>query len=503
MVTAAGGLSLSRDGVPVTREAPAVVEVRVVQALSVPTQIELQLAGEHAATGGPEDWLGSVLTAAVGDRQQPLFQGDITAAEVAYGARGQRTLRLRGYDCLHRLAKRQPVRSHVNVTLTALIESLVSPLGLTVRTVAKGPRWDRWLQHGQTDLSLLTEATSAAGLYFLVIGDRLRVMTLAGEGEPISLSWGEELLEARFEQSGVHRCRQVRVMGWDAFSADPVQASVGTARAASTNREASAPLAAGEGAERTLSNGAVASADAAEHLAQGVLDRAVQSEQTLWAVAEGDPALRPGRLVGLHGLDEALGGPFVLTRVEHRLTAEQGYLCVLENPVPGPAIRRAPGSGTTLGIVTRVDDPQGLARVCVTLPAFDDLETDWLQVLLPAAGADKGIMALPDVGDRVLVLMVSANPVEALVLGGLYGVEGPPESLTEGNRVMRFIWRSPGGQRLALDDAEQSIVLRNADGSELALTPTGVRLHGARDMVIEAPGRAIRIRAASIDFEKA
>ena len=120
MVTAAGGLSLSRDGVPVTREAPAVVEVRVVQALSVPTQIELQLAGEHAATGGPEDWLGSVLTAAVGDRQQPLFQGDITAAEVAYGARGQRTLRLRGYDCLHRLAKRQPVRSHVNVTFYRL-----------------------------------------------------------------------------------------------------------------------------------------------------------------------------------------------------------------------------------------------------------------------------------------------------------------------------------------------------------------------------------------------
>lgn len=503
MVTEAADLSISRDGAPLTGEASCIVEMRVVQVLSAPTQMELVLTGSERETGSPDDWLGSALVARVGEGQRVLFDGDVLAAEVAYGARGQRTLYLRGYDRLHRLAKRQPVRCHVNVTLTELMESLVSPLGLTVHTVAEGPHWDRLLQHSQTDLALLIEAAMAGGLYVIVLGNELRAVTLAGEWEALDLTWGENLLEARVEHSGVHSCRQVQALGWNAFSAEPVRAVADSARVAPADRVSTVPSAVGGEAERTLANRPAGSVDTVDHVARSALDRAVSAEQTLWAVAEGDPALRPGRLVSLHGLDECVRGPYALTRVEHRLTAEQGYLSVLENVPPSASVTSLKGPDTTLGRVTRVDDPQGLARVCVALPAFDDLETDWLQVLLPAAGSGKGFMALPDVGDRVLVLMVSANPAEALVLGGLYGVDGPPESLIEDNRVARFVWRTPGGQRVALDDERESIVLTNRDGSELALTAQGVRLHGAQDLVIEAPGRAIRIRAESIDFEKA
>ena len=65
-----------------------------------------------------------------------------------------------------------------------------------------------------------------------------------------------------------------------------------------------------------------------------------------------------------------------------------------------------PQSTATLGLVTNVNDPEGLGRIRVKLPSYSDLESEWLEVVLPAAGADKGFIALPDVDDRVLVLLV-------------------------------------------------------------------------------------------------
>jgi phage baseplate assembly protein gpV len=156
----------------------------------------------------------------------------------------------------------------------------------------------------------------------------------------------------------------------------------------------------------------------------------------------------------------------------------------------------------TFGVVTRVNDPEQFGRVQVSLPAYDNVETDWISVLTLGVGAKKGVVMLPDVGDEVLVLCANEDPAHGVVLGGLSG-KGPPDSGVEGNAVKRFGWLTPGGQLLRMDDAKKSLRLENADGSYLEITPHKVSLHCRADLEIEAPGRSIRVCGKAIDFQEA
>ncbi|MFC7483978.1 hypothetical protein ACFQX7_33585 [Luedemannella flava] len=63
--------------------------------------------------------------------------------------------------------------------------------------------------------------------------------------------------------------------------------------------------------------------------------------------------------------------------------------------------------------------------------------------------------------------------------------------------------RTAAGQSIVVDDDGHSLRLENRAGSYVELTPDTLRLHAAGDLVIDAPGRAMTLRAASVDFEHA
>jgi hypothetical protein len=54
-----------------------------------------------------------------------------------------------------------------------------------------------------------------------------------------------------------------------------------------------------------------------------------------------------------------------------------------------------------------------------------------------------------------------------------------------------------------VDDDKRTVRVDNADGSYIELSPQTVRLHAETDLVIEAPGHGITVRAGSVDFEQA
>ena len=138
----------------------------------------------------------------------------------------------------------------------------------------------------------------------------------------------------------------------------------------------------------------------------------------------------------------------------------------------------------------------------VSLPSFENVNTDWINVVSIGAGAGKGLMIQPDVHDDVLVLLAHEDPAQAVVIGGLYGGHGTPDTGIEGGAVRRYTLLTPGGQRVKLDDAGQVIRLENSDGSFVELSPQKVSIHAARDLEIEAPGKAIVIRGNTIDFQR-
>jgi len=499
----------------------ALGEIVVSQQLSQPSQCELTFFDLPVDASVDELMPGRSVVVRGAAVEAALFDGEVTAVNDRYGPDQGRELRIRCYDRLHRLRKRQPVRAHDEQTLVELAETLIADLGLSVDAADTGPA-TRWrVQHDRNDLELLQAATERCGYYFLIHAGALHLFTLAGQdADPVELAWGDALLEVAVDVNSDQSCRVVEALAWDPWRA---ALCAGTASVARSGRETVAEAPAGRvGGDdrRTLAGPLAQDASEAEALAQGELDRRRANEVALSGVALGHAGLRPGIPVHVAGLAEPVNGRYVLTRVVHRVDRRRGYLTEIGTSVPLPTRAPAP-VGMAFGVVTDVDDPQALGRVRVTLPGYADTGSLWLQVLHPGAGAGKGLVAMPDVDDRVLILFGDNDPAQGVVLGGLYGETEPPDSAgVDRGRVERFVFVTPGGQRLTLDDDRRRVRVENeggeflelspdrvragnSDGSFIELASRGVRLHAEADLEIEAPGKAVTIRGKSIDFESA
>jgi phage baseplate assembly protein gpV len=205
--------------------------------------------------------------------------------------------------------------------------------------------------------------------------------------------------------------------------------------------------------------------------------------------------------VALQGVASAVAGRYVLTEVTHILDGQHGFISEISSYPAAPA-SMAPAASILMGKVTSVDDPDALGRVQVALPACNGVETDWMPVVTVGAGAGKGLVMLPDVGDTVLILCAQGDPAQGVVLGGLYGPGGLPEGCLETGSIKRFTYVSRGGQRLSFDDEKRSVRLETADGNLIELSPGKVVLRAAADLDIEAPGKTVTIRGKAVNFDQ-
>ncbi|GIH02127.1 type IV secretion protein Rhs [Rhizocola hellebori] len=461
-----------------------VLALRVAARISQPTQAEVTLAGP--ADGWP---IGVPLRISIDDEM--LFDGEVTAMELMRGPGSESAWVLRGYDLLHRLRKRQQPRVFENITVADLARALVADCGLEVECDNAGSPIPRLVQHRQTDWELLSQTAARHGVYLILDGDKLCLTKLRPRGEAIELKLGDTLWQARIEANVDRSLGSVTAIGWHAE-----QAEVRKEKATAPRRDNLPEIAVD--ATQTLVDQPLANLAEA---AQAALDLSAARTVHLDGTARGNTALRPGRAVAVHGLADAVTGVHPLCSTIHTVTAEGYQTWFSTQP---PSVAAAPsGASVTLGRVESVADPHGAGRVQVSLPAYGEVDLGWLSVLCPGAGPGKGIVALPDAGDLVVVALPHENPAEAIVLGSLYGPATPPDAGVEGGAVRRWTLHSGAGQSIVIDDEHKLVRLSNADGSRLELAPDLVTLCAHTDMVIEAPGHHLTIRSAAVDFEHA
>jgi uncharacterized protein involved in type VI secretion and phage assembly len=502
-------------------DAASLEAVHVRQALSAPSLCELTFSDPPGPLATATQLVpGTALVVRLQGIEPSLFEGEVTAVEYAYEPDRGRQVLVRGYDRLQRLRKRQTVRALLDLTPGDLAVQLAGDIGLEVETHEDGPAWSRLVQDRQSDLRLLLEVTEASGLYLSLRGDVLHVLSLAGLDDAVDLTLGDTLFEARIEANGTPSLRGVTATGWDASLAQELEGEATGSRVGRSVDMAVEPEAVGGTGQRDLVEEVAPSTERATAAAQAELDRRGAEEVVFRGVAAGDPRLRPGTQVDVTGVDAPFAGRYVLTEVDHTIDAERGYLAQLSTAAPPRIAERSRASHAVLGRVLSVDDPDGLGRVQVTLPTLRHVESSWMEVLSVGAGSGKGLVAIPDVDDRVLVLLVQGDPAQGVVLGGLYGADGPYDNGVVDRKIKRYSLKSRGDQRVTLDDEAGSLKLEDASGGSVELSPkvirmkdaTGslvemtenlVRLHSAVELVIEAPGRAVKIRGSSVDFETA
>jgi phage protein D len=473
--------------------------VRVSARLDQPTQCELTFAADAGqgadATLFP---LGAGLTVRLDGDDDALFDGELTCFEVEYAADGPASLRARAYDALHRLRKRQELRVFESVTVAELAGQLAGPVGLSVDADEDGPRVERLLQHRHTDLALLLEVAGRTGLHLAADGARLRLITLDGYGTPIPLHLGTSLLGLRVEANLDQGAGDSAALGWHPQRAEPIEQRADSAR--SGRRIALRPDPGDVGADgvRTAVDQPGRSEDELAAIAQACLDARVAAWVTASGVAEGDAGLKPGRRIAVTGAAEPLCGVYVITEAVHTIDAAGHLTRFATDPPPVPP--QTASAAITLGAVTDVDDPDGWGRVRVDLPAYGGLDAGWLGVVLPGAGRGKGIVALPDPGDTVLVALPAGEAAAGIVLGSLFGAVEPFDAGIGGGKAQRWSMRTAAGQQIVVDDGGRRLRLETEVGSYLELTPELTTLHAATPLMVQAPGKAMVIRARTVDF---
>lgn len=114
--------------------------------------------------------------------------------------------------------------------------------------------------------------------------------------------------------------------------------------------------------------------------------------------------------------------------------------------------------GVVVGIVTNIDDPDGLGRVKVKFPWLkEDVESHWSRIMSLMAGNESGCVFRPEVEDEVLVLFEHGDTRYPYVIGALWNGQDamPSERGSDSDNNIRLI-KSRSGHIIKLDDTAGS-----------------------------------------------
>lgn len=169
--------------------------------------------------------------------------------------------------------------------------------------------------------------------------------------------------------------------------------------------------------------------------------------------------------------------------------------------------------GVAIAIVTNNKDDEGLCRVRVRYPwHHNPHESHWARLATPMAGKERGLVAIPEIDDEVVVAFERQDLRFPYVLGGLWnGQDKPPKANDDGKNDHR-IWKSRKAHHLFFDDGSQGVVeLKHEKGRRIVLDDNGFTVEDEKGnmvkvdsasgaMTLEAKG-ALDIKAATINIE--
>jgi type VI secretion system secreted protein VgrG len=215
--------------------------------------------------------------------------------------------------------------------------------------------------------------------------------------------------------------------------------------------------------------------------------------------------LLPGNQVEIEGVPDA-NGTYGVTRVNHRWDPASGYendfVCTPWKNFTDPhSFQFKPWYGVVPARVVEHNDPKKMGRVRVRYFWQGEGLTYWARMITPHAGANRGFMFMPEVGDEVVVGFEDGDPERPMIFGGVWnGVDQAPRVPFRGedvapNDVKRIVTKS--GNRLQMVDTpgQESIVLSTASSLKVSLIGPGGSPTGRQTLMLQAPDGDIILNA--------
>jgi uncharacterized protein involved in type VI secretion and phage assembly len=144
--------------------------------------------------------------------------------------------------------------------------------------------------------------------------------------------------------------------------------------------------------------------------------------------------------------------------------------------------------GLVIGLVSDVDDPDGIGRVRIKLPWYASGYDEWARVSQMYAGSGYGSTWIPEVDTEVLVAFAHGDMRWPYVVGCLHSdVDLPPETRTSSSDIKTL--RTPAGSELTFNETDGTIDLKTPGGASIRLEEQAgaITLKSAKKIDLDAP----------------
>ncbi len=441
-----------------------------------------------------------------------VFDGFISHVELKYEIYGSYTATLVGVTRSYKMDLTPRKAYYLAKPLSAIASELAGKVGLQALVQSPDSSPLNYVQWGESDFSFLNRLADDHGCWMrptaqgIEISDQFR--------ETVDLPWREEFGLSEFTTKGSlgqpsfngahYHFHEMKSQVFEKVKDDPAFfGSIGPL--VDAVKAQSAELPPGYVYQRSR----VVTLTDYEKLLKKESVRSIGASIT--AVGESSqPKLQPGDKVQISGVLDA-EGIYGITAVKHRWTP-RGYRnrfwCTpwqsYTNPDP-PAMRQ--WHGLVAARVVEHNDPKKMGRVRVQYIWQEDGPAYWARMMTPHAGADRGFMFMPEIGDEVVVGFEDGDPERPIVLGCVWnGVDQAPRQEfwggdIESNDVKRIVTKS--GHRVQFVDkpGKESIVVATPKHLKVSLIETTdetgrsmLTLHSENgDIFLSAPNGRIHL----------
>lgn len=388
---------------------------------------------------------------------EALFSGEVTALECEFEGGKTRTV-VRGFDRANRLYRGRRTRAFKDVKYSDIVKQVAEEAGLELGRVEtpQGRPQPHVAQANMTDAELLAALAGEVGFVLEVEDGKVnfhpptRSDEAPSEGDldaqdPLQLVQGDNLLRFNASVTADAQVKDVTVRGWDIAQKKAVVAtSPATTDSAKVGLTPEQLAGSFGNLTFTATDVPYGEHEQVEAASKALAEHISSTHAQIEGVARGNPRLQAGAAVSLGVAGRPFEGKYTLTVARHVLDNGE-YLTHFSSTgrhersllgmtsaggstgTVNPAVVTAPIPSVVSAVVTNVRDDEGMGRVKVTMPRLDDaFESGWLRVVQPGAGAERGALVLPEVGDEVLVAFEHGDVRRGYVLGGLYNGQDKP-----------------------------------------------------------------------------
>lgn len=263
------------------------------------------------------------------DQLKSLIAGEVTALEPEFSENEAPTLKVHGYDQLHRFRRGRQTRSFVKMKDSEIAEKIARELGLRAQVEDTQIKHDYVLQSNQSDIDFLLERARRIR-YEVVIKDKTLHFRKAANNQSkvITLEFGLTLKSFYPRLNTLQQVSEVIVQGWDpkakkaiagkARSGDEISKMQGAKLGATISQDAFFA------AKTIIVDKPVFSEGEASQIAKGKFNEMTVGFITGEGAAIGNGDIRAGEVVELKGLGRRFSGLYYVTAATHVVNA-QGY----------------------------------------------------------------------------------------------------------------------------------------------------------------------------------